>query len=275
MNRFGKLAVCLAGGLALNAGLRAAEPAPASNPLPDNPYGAIATRNIFGLIPPAPPENPTNELEKQLPKITPTGIMGVFGNEQVLFKVAAAAAAKPGPPAKDEYYILSEGQRQDDIEVLKIDDKKSLVTFDNHGFTQELPLANTSASGGSGGPAAAASPGGMNPGMAPRPPGGGGMTGPGGFTRFGGAPAGDNGGMANSNPGFNGGPGNPNDSMNNGMNFGSSASPNRNYQPMQDNPPTSAESQIIQMEYNRAVAQQKGDPQAFLIPPTPITEFNK
>ena len=98
--------------------------------------------------------------------------MGVFGNGQVLFKVAPAAA-KPGPPAKDEYYILSEGQRQDDIEVLKIDDKKSLVTFDNHGFTQELPLANTPASGGSGGPAAAASPGGMNPGMAPRPPGGG------------------------------------------------------------------------------------------------------
>ena len=53
--------------------------------------------------------------------------------------IKVAPPAKPGPPAKDEMYILSEGQRQDDIEVIKIDEKKSLVTFNNHGFTQELP----------------------------------------------------------------------------------------------------------------------------------------
>src|ERR1039457_2272658 len=98
MKRLGKIAVCLAGGLALNAGLRAASPASANHPAlannpvtanasPDNPYAAISTRNIFGLLPPPPPPSPEDEAKKDLPKITPTGIMGIFGHYQVLFKV--------------------------------------------------------------------------------------------------------------------------------------------------------------------------------------------
>jgi hypothetical protein len=279
MNRLGKIAISLAGVLALNTGLRAAGLTATNNPLPGNPYAPIVSRNIFGLLPPEAPPDPALEAAKSLPKITPTGIMGVFGNWQVLFKVAAAATAKPGQPgqpgqpAKDDFYILSQGQRQDDIEVLKIDEKKGIVTFDNHGTTQELPLA--AASGTGGGPAGPSSPGGMKPGMAPGGPGGGpsggpggGPGGPGGFTRFG-AGGGNNGGNPNANPGSNGGPGNPNGSLNNGNSMQS-----RNYQPTQDNPPASLETQIIQMEANRALAQQKNDPQASLIPPTPITEFN-
>ena len=65
--------------------------------------------------------------------------MTVFGHSQVLFKVAPVAG-KPGPGAKEDYYILSQGQAQDEIEVIKIDEKNGLVTFDNHGNTQELPL---------------------------------------------------------------------------------------------------------------------------------------
>ena len=45
----------------------------------------------------------------------PNGIMSIFGQLQVLFKVAIPAKAEQ--PAKDESYILSEGQRQDEIEV--------------------------------------------------------------------------------------------------------------------------------------------------------------
>ena len=69
--------------------------------------------------------------------------MSIFGQLQVLFKVAGTA--KPGQPAKDEFYILSEGQRQDEIEVIHIDEKASLVTFNNHGTVQEIPLANAPA----------------------------------------------------------------------------------------------------------------------------------
>jgi hypothetical protein len=136
MKRVGNIAIWLAGGLMLSVGTRADD-----GVLPNNPYAPIVVRNIFGLNPPppvdaVPPGDPP-------PKITPNGIMSIFGQLQVLFKVAGTA--KPGQPAKDEFYILSEGQRQDEIEVTHIDEKASLVTFNNHGTVQELPLVNAPA----------------------------------------------------------------------------------------------------------------------------------
>ena len=41
---------------------------------------------------------------------------------------------------------MSEAQRQDEIEVHKIDQKPAVVTFKNHGETQELPLVAASPS---------------------------------------------------------------------------------------------------------------------------------
>ncbi len=136
MNRSGKIAVCRVVGLASNINLHA------DDAVLDNPYALIVARNIFGLNPPPPPtQAPTAEPPA---KITPNGIMSIFGNLQVLFKVAGTA--KPGqPPGKDQSYILSVGQRQDDIEVTRIDEKNNLVTFNNHGLVQELPLANAPA----------------------------------------------------------------------------------------------------------------------------------
>ena len=125
-----KIAVCLASGLALNAGLCADNVV-----LPNNPYAPIVAHNIFHLNPPkaadatdaAPP-----------PKITPTGIMTIFGTRQALFTVDGVS--KPGQPGKNESYILSEGQRQDDVEVTRINEKSGIVTFNNHGTVQEIPL---------------------------------------------------------------------------------------------------------------------------------------
>jgi hypothetical protein len=103
----------------------------------DNPYTPIVTRNMFDLVPvpvgPAPDPTPATPP----PKITPNGIMTIFGKLQALFKVAGVA--KPGQPAKDESYILGEGERQDDIEVQKIDEKAAIITFNNHGKIEELP----------------------------------------------------------------------------------------------------------------------------------------
>jgi hypothetical protein len=131
MKRVVKIAVCLASGLALNAGLCAD-----SVVLPSNPYAPIVAHNIFHLNPPqaadaAADANPP-------PKITPTGIMTIFGTRQVLFTVDGVS--KPGQPGKTESYILSQGQRQDDIEVTRIDEKSGVVTFNNHGVVQEIPL---------------------------------------------------------------------------------------------------------------------------------------
>jgi hypothetical protein len=132
MKCIGKIVICLAGGLALNAGLSAAEAVSANNP-----YAPIVVRNVFGLNPPQVVD--PNQNTEPPPKITPNGIMTIFGNRQALFKVSIPA--KPGIPAKDDDYILGEGQRQDDIEVTSIDEKSGLVTFNNHGTVQQIPLA--------------------------------------------------------------------------------------------------------------------------------------
>ena len=136
MKRVGKIAIWLAGGLLLSAGARADNVVVASA---DNPYTPIVTRNIFGLNP-VQPDEPVGDPP---PKITLNGIMSISGHFQALFKVAGTG--KPGQPAKDQSYILSEGQRQDDIEVTHINDQASLVTFNNHGTVQEIPLANAPA----------------------------------------------------------------------------------------------------------------------------------
>jgi len=175
MKGLGIIAICLAGGLMLSVSLRASDVASSGNP-----YGPIVVRNVFGLNPPTipdatPPGDPP-------PKITPNGIMTIFGQLQVLFKVAPV---KPGPGAKEESYVLSEGQQQDDIEVTQINEKAGIITFNNHGTVQTLPLANTPALN---------TPGAPGGGMAPSPsfpmPGGGIPS------RFGGR------------PGIPGGPGN-------------------------------------------------------------------
>jgi hypothetical protein len=266
MKRVGRIAVCLSGWLALNAGLRAADPASANNPLPDNPYATIVARNIFGLVAPPPPADPNAKQEASLPKITPTGIMTVFGHSQVLFKVAGAAA-KQGQPAKDEFYILSQGQRQDDIEVTKIDEKNSLVTFDNHGITQELPLVSPPASGR---PAASPSPVAGNPAMGQVLPGGG-NNGPGGIIPFGAGSSGRNG-----SGGFGGssGPGSPGGAgggpPNGGVNLPGAALASSNLGPAQNLPQISAEEQTVMIAAQHLKAQLENDPMAPIFPPTPL-----
>jgi hypothetical protein len=142
MKCVGKIAIGLAAGLALSAGARADNVVSA-----DNPYTPIVTRNIFGLNPVQVEEVITDPP----PKITLKGIMSANGNSQALYTVAGTG--KPGQPAKDQSYILSEGQGQDDVEVTHINDRAGLVTFNNHGTVQDIPLANapkitTSAPGG-------------------------------------------------------------------------------------------------------------------------------
>jgi hypothetical protein len=211
----------------------------------DKPYAAMVARNIFNLVPiptntapEAPPTDPP-------PKITPNGIMSIFGKLQVLFKVAADKP-KPGqPPAKEEAYVLSEGERQDEIEVTKIDEPASLVTFNNHGVVQELPLANAP---NASGPAPAGGGAGV-PGLAPTRgmlPGGAGV----GASRL----------VQGRNPSARGNPatgGNPNASAM------PSAQPQENLSP---------EAQVLMIEKNRLDTQELVDKGLMPpLPPTPLT----
>jgi hypothetical protein len=142
-----------------------AEDEPAVAQTTDKPYATIVARNMFGLLPIPPPDtNPPAPPVDPPPKITPNGIMTIFGRDQALFKVAVKP--KPGQPPKEDSYVLSEGERQDDIEVVKINHTDGIVTFNNHGTIQELPLVPTKDSGSGGG----SGPGPGNPmGGIPRP----------------------------------------------------------------------------------------------------------
>ncbi|MCW5551146.1 MAG: hypothetical protein KIS67_03160 [Verrucomicrobiae bacterium] len=104
-----------------------------------NPYEAIVGRNVFSLKPPPPPPNPEDLVKKDPPpKIRLQGLTTILGRRQVLFK--SQTPAKPGQPAKDESYVLSEGERQGEIEVVAIDENAGTVKFNNHGTVETLNM---------------------------------------------------------------------------------------------------------------------------------------
>jgi len=249
MKRLGKIVVCLASGLVLNAGARADD-----GVLPNNPYAPIVVRNVFDLNPPPPAD--AGQPAEPPPKITLNGIMSIFGQLQALFKVTGTA--KPGQPAKDDFYILSEGQRQDEIEVTHIDEQAGLVTFNNHGTVQELPLVKAN-------PPAVSTP----------------MAAPGGPvpTRNLTAPNGENSGRGRLGGRSPGGPGAArNRGMGNGLPL--TTVPTSAGYPGQQQPQNtpqntlSPEAQVILMEAQRAQWQQEGNPAAAIIPPTVLTPRN-
>jgi hypothetical protein len=238
MKRLGIIAVCLAGGLVLNTAFGAG-----------NPYAPIAERNIFGLNPPQPqniaaPEPPS--------KITLNGITTIFGSAQALFYVDVPP--RPPVPATQKSYILTEGQRQDDIEVTHIDMAKSVVTFNNHGVVQQLPLVKA-------GPISTPTPVVMNSGFnAPgAAPGGYGnnANGGGNVARFGNR-MGQN---QNQNPNAGNNGNNPG-----GPGFGNTGGSTA----MQNQQRLSPEEQMILIAAQHAQLQQAGDPVANIFPPTDL-----
>ena len=211
--------------------------------LSPNPYAPIVTRNIFGLVPiptNPPPVDPASLVPP--PKITPNGIMTLFGKLQVLFKVAAA---KPGQPPKDESYVMSEGDRQNEIEVQKIDEPSATITFINHGVVQVLSLV----AGGSSAPVVGVPPPGMpTPAMVPA----------GAPVAFGGR-FGRNRNVVTSggNPSAGGAP-----------NTGGAATPTAS---APAEPAMTPEQQVLMIEAQRLDYMQKGDPTALILPPTEMT----
>jgi hypothetical protein len=149
-------------GLLLSAGSRAVIADTAGNP-----YQAITERNIFGLKPPTPPVSPEDNNRVPASKIKLTGITTILGRKQALLLVTVPP--RPPQPAREDSYILTEGQRDGEIEVLNIDETAGSVKVKNHGVVQTLDFVND----GNKLPAASSLPQpGAPPGMAPgaRPP---------------------------------------------------------------------------------------------------------
>lgn len=268
------LVMTLTGVLAQTCDLRADD----SLALAGNPYAAAAARNMFGLNPPAPPSSTTAADQTPPPKITPNGIMSIFGQLQVLFKTADKT--KGGKPGAEQDYILSEGERQDDIEVVKIDEKGGIVTFKNHGEIQNLTLAAGTASSSAGAAAATvATP--ANPGAGFHPATGGfsstagnnfAMRGNGPNTEgYGRQPSPGNNGMTGNNYGGGASSYGANNTAG-GINFGG-ANPNQITTPgyHETGPPMAPEVQAAIMEAQRLQMQNAGDEAYKLLPPTEVT----
>src|SRR5882672_331701 len=102
-----------------------------------NPYQGIVDRNVFGLKPPPAPPRPEDN-KPPPPKITLTGITTILGNKRALMNVAMPP--KPPDPAKQKSFILAEGQRDGDIEVLEIDETSGTVKVDDFGTVMVLDI---------------------------------------------------------------------------------------------------------------------------------------
>ena len=101
------------------------------------PYSAIVTRNVFGLRPPPAPAGP--EIKKaDPPKIILTGVTTITGVKRVLFK--AQLPARPPEPAKEQSYIMREGDVEGQIQVLEIDEKAGAIKFNNYGTEVVLTM---------------------------------------------------------------------------------------------------------------------------------------
>ena len=128
------------------------------------PYEAIVGRNVFGLKPPTPVTNVVETPTVPAPKIRLQGLTTILGRRQVLFK--AMLPAKPGEPAREQASVLSEGQREGEIEVLEINEITGTVKFNNYGYPQTLNMKDD-AEKPAGGAVAAGLP---QPGVVPPPP---------------------------------------------------------------------------------------------------------
>jgi len=127
----GKTWALVCGGVLLSCGVRAVTP-----DLTGNPFSGIVERNVFQLK--DAPVVPIQPVQPALPpvKITLTGITTILGNKRALMK--AAIPARPPEPAKEESYMLAEGQRDGGIEVVAIDEKASIVKVNNNGVAETL-----------------------------------------------------------------------------------------------------------------------------------------
>ena len=99
----------------------------------DNPYKSIVDRNAFSLADPPKPVDPS-ATNPPPSNIKLTGITKLFGKKQALLMVQ-----EPGPGQKpSDSYILGEGERQDQVEVIAIDEIEGSVKVNNAGAIQTL-----------------------------------------------------------------------------------------------------------------------------------------
>jgi hypothetical protein len=124
--------LCLLGGFAVCLPANATGPDSARNP-----YRQIAQWNAFRLKPlQAVPVEP--QPRPPLPRVTLTGITTILHDKRVLLKVQFPA--NPPEPAREQSYILKEGQRTEEIEILEVDERAGSVRISISGTAMLLTI---------------------------------------------------------------------------------------------------------------------------------------
>ena len=253
-----KTLLCVLGGLTLCGGA-----GPAFGLSSDVPYQAIVERNLFGLKPPPPPGPDPASTKAAPPKITLNGITTILGNKRALLKTSPTG--KTGEQAKEQSYMLAEGQRDGDLEVLKIDEIAGSVMVKYDGaditltFEKDGPKGNSSPPPPGGAPGGGMAPPGVGPASAGMNSGGGLGPMP---TRALRMPT--SGGASSANA-TEGGVSSP------GYGVAGSAATASQGQSGNASPPLTAEESTAIIEAQRQHYKDIGSPIANLFPPTPLT----
>ncbi|MGO8676902.1 MAG: hypothetical protein ACLQVX_13650 [Limisphaerales bacterium] len=134
-----KMLAGIAVALVVGAGAMAAD----TTDSPSNPYQGIVDRNVFALKPPPPPPDPET-LKPPTPDFELTGIITI-GGKRALFKAIPKHGKTADPAAKDRSFMLSEGQREGEVEVNRIDEIAKVVTVTCGGTVITLDFTNNAA----------------------------------------------------------------------------------------------------------------------------------
>lgn len=116
-----------------------------------NPYETIVDRNPFALRPPPPPASN----EPPPPPTTPPATVEVTGMTSVSRTPKVLLEITPGPGKPVVRRILSEGEREDTVEVVSINVEKNEVVLRSSGVLTNLSLKKPSAVAAAAAPAGA------------------------------------------------------------------------------------------------------------------------
>lgn len=96
----------------------------------NNPYQIIFRKNVFRLHPPVINAKPLSPAQP-VATIILTGITTMLGEKRAFLEITPPA--KPPQPVKQESCVLTEGQREGQVEVIEIDPKAGSVKVSNAG----------------------------------------------------------------------------------------------------------------------------------------------
>jgi len=125
-------------GCAAVAFLATAKAATDIPPADANPYSVISDRNVFHLNPPPPPVSAEDSKPVELPKVALTGFFGKGKSMKVLLAIPPKNSKDPWT-----YLTLVPGQRDQDVELVRIHAEKEEVEILNSGTAQTLSKSNS------------------------------------------------------------------------------------------------------------------------------------